>query len=129
MSVEEAAYSYFFNPEEQPVAENSTATVVTLAEENRIEISKGTVAIEVPFISVENASLVGIPEARAAEFKIQLRNDSVLEPEESDFILYVDQTTNPDNAIKLDDSGTPFISMEGYGRIYRNPRKRFEQCI
>ena len=112
--VEEAAYSYFFNPEEQPVAENSTATVVTLAEENRIEISKGTVAIEVPFISVENASLVGIPEARAAEFKIQLRNDSVLEPEESDFILYVDQTTNPDNAIiNLDDSGTPFYLNGG----------------
>lgn len=112
--VEEAAYSYFFNPEQQPVAENSTASVVTLAEENRIEISKGTVAIEVPFISVENASLVGIPEARPAEFKIQLRNDSVLEPEESEFILYVDQTTNPDNAIiNLDDTGTPFYLNGG----------------
>lgn len=107
--VEEATYSYFFNPEVQPLAESGTDTVVVLSEEDRVEISKGTIALEVPFISVENASLSGIPSARAAEFKISLRNDSVLEPLDSDFTLYVDQTTNPNNAIiNLDDFGTPF---------------------
>ena len=112
--VEEAAYSYFFNPDVQPVGESNTATLVLLSEEDRIEISKGTIPLEVPFISVEDASLAGIPSARPAEFKILLRNDSVLEPEESEFMLYVDQTTNPDNAIiNLDDSGTPFYLSGG----------------
>ena len=112
--VEGPSYSYFFNPTIQPVSEDSNESILELQNENKVELSKGTVAIEVPFISVENSSLVGVPESRAAEFKIQLRNNSVLNPEESDFILYVDQTTNPNNAIiNLDDTGTPFYLNEG----------------
>ena len=107
--VEEATYSNFFHPNLQPVSEDSASTVRSLEENEKIEISKGTVAIEVPHIEVENASVSNVPETTAAEFSIRLRNDSVLEPEESEFILYVDQTTNPNNAIiNLDDTGTPF---------------------
>ncbi|MGB1444839.1 MAG: LamG-like jellyroll fold domain-containing protein [Flavobacteriaceae bacterium] len=107
--VEEATFSYFFHPEQQPVAEDSATSILTLAENQRVEISKGTIAIEVPYIEVENASVSNVQQATAAEFTIRLRNDSVLEPEESEFILYVDQTTNPNNAIiNLDDTGTPF---------------------
>lgn len=116
--VEEATMSYFFNPETQPVSGDSSTAINLLEENEREEISKGTIALEVPYISVENASVSNIPQATAAEFIIQLRNDSVLEPEESEFILYVDQTTNPNNAIiNLDPTGTPFY-MDGGDTVF-----------
>lgn len=107
--VEEASMSYFFNPQEQPLSDDSTDRVDELEEENRVELSKATVAVEVPLIQAEQTSISGVQEAEAAEFILSLRNDSVLEPEESEFILYVDQTTNANNAIiNLDPTGTPF---------------------
>ena len=61
--VEEATFSYFFHPEQQPVAEDSATSILTLAENQRVEISKGTIAIEVPYIEVENASVSNIQQA------------------------------------------------------------------
>ncbi|MGC6480489.1 MAG: LamG-like jellyroll fold domain-containing protein [Flavobacteriaceae bacterium] len=111
--VEEVSMSYFFNPTEQPLSDDPTTRIDPLEENDKVELSKGTVPVEVPLIQAEQTSIAGVQEAGAAEFILSLRNDSVLEPEESDFILYVDQTTNPDNAIiNLDETGTPFY-MDG----------------
>ncbi|MGC6402695.1 MAG: LamG-like jellyroll fold domain-containing protein, partial [Flavobacteriaceae bacterium] len=112
--VEGASLSYFFNPTTQIVSNTSTATIEFLEENERVELSRATVAIEDPFISAESLSVTGVPSEDAAEFILTLRNNSILEAEESDFILYLDQTTNPDNAIvNLDPVGTPFYLTGG----------------
>ena len=112
--VEEASMSYFFNPTSQTVSATSTATITLLEEDDRIELSRGTVAIEDPYIEAENLSISGVQSEDAAEFILTLRNNSILEAEESTFILYLDQTSNPDNAIvNLDPVGTPFYLVGG----------------
>ena len=108
--VEGPQYANYFHPDLQPVVEPQNSSLRTLAVTETIELSAGTVAIEVPYISVENASISGVPDGSPAEFTLTLRNDSVLFPEESDFILYVNNNTNPNNAIiNLDPYGTPFF--------------------
>jgi len=112
--VEEASLSYFFNPITQVVSGTSTATITYLEEADRVELSRATVAIEDPYISAESLSITGVPSEDAAEFILTLRNNSILEADESDFILYLDQTTNPNNAIvNLDPVGTPFYLTGG----------------
>ena len=77
-----------------------------LAEENRENLSNATQKIESPGISVEVASLTGIPETRAAEFTLLLENNSVTETD-ADFFLIVDKLSNPKNAIfNIDQNGT-----------------------
>lgn len=61
-------------------------------------ISFATQRVDVPKISVEVASLTDVPEERPAEFTLILENNSVTE-EDASFLLYVDNTTNPNNAI------------------------------
>ena len=70
------------------------------------QISYATQRVEVPAISVEVASVTDVPEERAAEFKLILENNSVAEAN-ANFLLYVDNTTNPDNAIiNIEQNGT-----------------------
>ena len=108
--VEEAQYSLFYNEEIQPVVDPIISELRTLSPTESIELSAGTIGVEVPYIAVNNASIAGVPEGDAAEFTLTLRNDSVLGPEESEFVLYVNQTTNPDNAIfNLGDNGRVFF--------------------
>jgi hypothetical protein len=62
------------------------------------QISYATQRIEVPGITAAVASVTDVPEARAAEFILILENNSVTETN-ANFLLYVDNTTNPSNAI------------------------------
>ncbi len=108
--VEEAQYSYFYHDEIQPVVSPVDSNLRTLQATESLELSAGTIGVEVPYIAVENTSVAGVPEGDAAEFVLTLRNDSVLGPEDSEFILYVNQTTNPNNAIvNLGDNGRVFF--------------------
>ena len=108
--VEEAQYSYFFHNETQPVVDPIISNLRTLQATESLELSAGTIGVEVPYIAVENESIAGVPEDDPAEFTLTLRNDSVLGPEDSEFILYVNQNTNPNNAIvNLGDNGRVFF--------------------
>jgi hypothetical protein len=62
------------------------------------QINYATQKVEDPKISVEVASVTDVPEERAAEFKLILENNSIAETD-ANFLLYVDNTTNPSNAI------------------------------
>lgn len=108
--VEGPQFANFFHPDIQPVVAPLDSSLRSLQATESIELSAGTVAIEVPYISVETESISGVPDGSPAEFTLSLRNDSVLFPEDSDFILYVNNNTNPNNAIfNLDPYGTPFF--------------------
>jgi hypothetical protein len=70
------------------------------------QISYATQKIESPGISVAVASVTDVPEERAAEFKLILENNSVAHAD-ANFLLYVDNTTNPNNAIiNIEQNGT-----------------------
>lgn len=70
------------------------------------QISYATQRVEIPAISVAVASVTDVPEERAAEFKLILENNSLAEAD-ANFLLYVDNTTNPDNAIiNIEPNGT-----------------------
>lgn len=78
------------------------------------QISYATQRVEVPVLSVEVASVTDVPEERAAEFKLILENNSLAEAD-ANFLLYVDNTTNPDNAIiNIEQNGT--VVFVPYGR-------------
>ena len=62
------------------------------------QISFATQQIEAPMISVIDASVVDVPEERAAEFTLILENNSPAE-QDGTFLLTIDNTTNPYNAI------------------------------
>jgi hypothetical protein len=75
------------------------AELIEVLPENQQEIlSNATQSVEVPDIMVEVASLSNIPESGNAEFLITLTNLSVSESA-SNFLLYVNPTSNPNNAI------------------------------
>ena len=70
------------------------------------QISYATQRLEVPVLSVETASVTDVPEERPAEFTLLLENNNVAEAD-ANFLLYVDNTTNPYNAIiNIDQNGT-----------------------
>lgn len=70
------------------------------------QIAFATQKIEVPDISVAVASVTDVPEERAAEFKLILENNNAVGAN-AYMMLYVDNTTNPNNAIiNLDPNGT-----------------------
>lgn len=70
------------------------------------QISYATQRVEVPAISVGVANVTDVPEERAAEFKLILENNSIAEAD-ANFLLYVDNTTNPSNAIfNIEPNGT-----------------------
>lgn len=78
------------------------------------QTSYATQRVEVPLISVEVASVTDVPEERAAEFKLILENNSLAEAD-GNFLLYVDNTTNPNNAIiNIEPNGS--VVYVPYGR-------------
>lgn len=101
--------SHFYNPT-HPNVTNPSATIVDLPTASQVQLSLPTVAIEKPEITVNVANVVGIFDGRNAEFVLQLRNTSTVNKDVT-FKLYIDQSTNPDNAdINIEPNGT-FITI------------------
>jgi len=102
---EGAELSLYYKPGHSNTAAN--ATIVALAEADRVPLSVATVALEKPEITVFSSNNVtGVFEGRNAEFVLKLRNLSNVN-KDATFLLVVDQTTNPDNAlINIEPNGT-----------------------
>ncbi len=100
---EDAEKAIFYNP----ATYDPTATSIEpLPEGVDVLLSVATQRVEVPLISVEVASVTNIPESQNAEFVLLLENNSVTETD-ADFVLKVDNTTNPFNAdINIEPNGT-----------------------
>lgn len=87
--------------------------LVELEDSKRVELSKGSIALEKPELSVERASISGIPETGKAEFILTLANASQLEPTSSSFKLRLNPSSNPNGAkLSIDANGIP-ISLSG----------------
>jgi hypothetical protein len=82
-------------------------------EEDRVELSKGSLALEVPDFSVNRASISGVPETGKAAFTFTMMNLSALEPASSSFKLRLNPNSNPNGArLSVDPNGIP-ISLSG----------------
>lgn len=99
---EGAEMSHFYNP----AVPNESFPMAPLPADGRLQLSYATQPVEVPRVSVEVADLANVPEARNAEYKLILENNSVAGVD-SYFELIVDNTTNPNNAVfNLNQNGT-----------------------
>ena len=97
--------SHYFNPN-HPNVTTPRATIVDLGDNDRIPLSLATVALEKPEITVVSSNVTGVFDGRNAEFVLKLRNTSVAKMDAT-FMLTVDQSTNPDNAlINIQPNGT-----------------------
>lgn len=97
------------------VKENKLAGVAIpyLEESAKLELTKGSIALEIPVLSVEKASISGVPETGRAAFKFTLQNASVLEPASSNFKLKINPNSNPNGAkLSIDAIGVP-ITLNG----------------
>ncbi|WP_394749231.1 LamG-like jellyroll fold domain-containing protein [Spongiimicrobium salis] len=83
--------------------------------ETRERLNFATQRNEVPLVTVGQASVTGIPVDTKAEYRLILENNTVSDTgADSDFLLIVDNTTNPDNAIfNLEPNGTILHVPEG----------------
>jgi hypothetical protein len=90
-----------------------TLTINRLVEAKKVELSKGSLALEVPDIMVERASISGVPETGKAAFKFTLMNLSAVEPESANFKLKLNPNSNPNGArLSIDANGVP-ITLNG----------------
>lgn len=108
-------YSYRFNNSKALFYLSSNPVVETWKE----TLSKATQQIQKPEISVEVASVVNVPEAEAAEFTLILENNNPagVDGLSSYFDLWVDNTTNPNNAImNVGTTGTSDNLYVPYGK-------------
>jgi hypothetical protein len=78
---------------------------------DRAAFSTATQQVEVPLLSVTVAERSNIPEEKSAEFELILENNSASESD-GDFLLIVDNTSNPNNAL---------INIEPNGKIVYVP--------
>jgi len=102
---EGAELSHFYNPNHDNVT-NSNLPIVNLDDNDRVPLSVATIALEKPEIKAESSNVTGIFEGRNAEFVLQLRNTSAVN-KDATFMLSVDQSTNPYNAlINIEPNGT-----------------------
>jgi hypothetical protein len=102
---EAAELSHYYNPN-HPNVTNPNATIVDLGDNDRVPLSLATAALEKPEITVVSSNVTGIFDGRNAEFVLKLRNTSTVNMDAT-FMLTVDQTTNPDNAlININPNGT-----------------------
>jgi hypothetical protein len=75
-------------------------------EAKKAPLSFGTQKVEVPLLSIEIADVSNIPESEKAEFTLLLENNSA-SGTDADFLLKIDNTTNPNNAlINIEPNGT-----------------------
>jgi hypothetical protein len=106
---EGAELSHFYNPT-HPNVTDPKSFITDLLDSDRLPLSVATVALEKPEIKVVSANVSGVYEGRNAEFVLKLRNTSTVN-KDATFLLVVDQTTNPDNAlINIEPNGT-FINI------------------
>jgi hypothetical protein len=102
---EGAELTHFYNPN-HPNVTDPKATIVDLNDSDRVPLSLATVALEKPEITVVSSNVTGVYDGRNAEFVLKLRNTSIVKMDAT-FMLMVDQTTNPDNAlINISPNGT-----------------------
>jgi len=88
--------------------------IIELAEGDRQELSLATQQIEVPQITAEVVDVSNVPEDVSAEFRVQLENISTTRLE-SDYILRVNPSSNPNSAIiNIPSDGILFPSFQ-YG--------------
>ncbi|MFH6951052.1 LamG-like jellyroll fold domain-containing protein [Flavobacterium sp. FlaQc-51] len=113
---EDAELTHFYNKSEY----SDTATVINeLPEDKREKLSFATQKVEVPVLAVTDNDVTNVVETKKAEFELKLQNNSV-SGSDADFLLVVDNTTNPNNAlINIEPNGT--IVHVPYGRevIYK----------
>ena len=92
--------------------------IIELAEGDRQELSAATQQIEVPQITAEVVDVSNVPEDVSAEFRVQLENISTTRLE-SDYILRVNPSSNPNSAIiNIPSDGILFPSFQ-----YGDPRE------
>ena len=82
-------------------------------------LSFATQKVEVPVLSVTDASMSNITESKNAEFELKLQNNSAAGAD-ADFKLVIDNTTNPNNAlINIEPNGTIVNVPYGKTVIYK----------
>ncbi len=120
---EGAELSHYYKSGHPNTAAN--ATIVALADADRVPLSVATVALEKPEIQVFSSNNVtGVFEGRNAEFVLKLRNLSNVN-KDATFLLVVDQTTNPDNAlINIEPNGTLITIPAGQTVTYTMTLKK-----
>lgn len=111
---EDVEKSHFYNPEHENVTDPDTdIKELNPLTEERMDLSVGTIALEIPELTVEVASVTNVPDGRNAEYVLKLRNVSAID-NEALFRLKVDQATNPHNAdINIDSDGVELIIPTG----------------
>ncbi|MCF8275016.1 MAG: T9SS type A sorting domain-containing protein [Flavobacteriaceae bacterium] len=93
--------------------------IVALPEEKQEELNYATQRAEVPEILVTVASVSNVPESSKAEFDLIIKNNSASETDQY-FTLYVDNLTNPDNAlINIEQNGTVVFVPYGQSVPYK----------
>jgi Concanavalin A-like lectin/glucanases superfamily/Secretion system C-terminal sorting domain len=123
---EAAELSHYYKPS-HPNVTGVNPTIVDLDENERIPLSVATVALEKPEIKVLSSNVTGVFEGRNAEFTLKLRNNSTVN-KDATFLLAVDQTTNPDNAlINIEPNGTMINIPAGQTVTYTMTLKKVKQ--
>ena len=122
---EGAELSHYYKSGHPNTAAN--ATIEALADADRVPLSVATVALEKPEIQVFSSNNVtGVFEGRNAEFVLKLRNLSDVN-KDATFLLVVDQTTNPDNAlINIEPNGTLITIPAGQTITYTMTLKKIK---
>lgn len=113
---EDAELTHFYNKSEY----SDTATVINeLPEGKREKLSFATQKVEVPVLMVTNNDVSNVVETKKAEFELKLQNNSA-SGSDADFLLVVDNTTNPNNAIiNIEPNGTIVNVPYGKEVIYK----------
>ena len=112
---EDAATSLFFDPS---TYDPDATDIAPLPEGQGVPLGNATQQIENPFISATVANVSNIPETENAEFELILENNSITETDGT-FLLRIDNTTNPFNAIiNIDPNGTMVNVPHGEQTIF-----------
>ncbi|WP_163411213.1 T9SS type A sorting domain-containing protein [Flavobacterium ajazii] len=113
---EDAEQTHFYNKTDY----SATATTINeLPEDKREKLSFATQKVEVPVLMVTNSDVSNVVETKNAEFELKLQNNSA-SGADADFLLVVDNTTNPNNAvINVEPNGTIVNVPYGKEVIYK----------
>jgi hypothetical protein len=119
--------SYFYNPD---TYDQKADTIHELAEDNKVQLSYATQRTEKPKISVTVKEVFDVQDSDNAEFTLILENLGEAANTYSDFLLQVDNTTNPDNAIiNLPVNGAVVNVPAGQQTIYQLTLKKSIQKV
>ncbi|WP_242607242.1 LamG-like jellyroll fold domain-containing protein [Flavobacterium sp. MEB061] len=113
---EDAEKTHFYNK----TTYSDTATVINeLADDKREMLSFATQKVEVPLLTVTNNNVSNVVETKKAEFELKLENNSA-SGSDADFLLVVDNTTNPNNALlNIEPNGTIVNVPYGKQVVYK----------